>query len=78
MLSVSKQEDGAELYIDYQDGVGLTIIAPDKSQINFSFEPHEWDVLLAFLDKQKAAEQRLQADAALAANGQAQAETPRR
>jgi hypothetical protein len=65
MIKLSIWEDGSELNIDYQGGVGITIITPDKQQIDFSFEPHEWEVVKAFLENQKAVEERLQADAAM-------------
>ncbi len=48
--------DGAELLLDYQQGVVFTVLLADKTQIDFGLEPHEWEVLLAFLDKQKEVE----------------------
>ena len=44
--------DGSELLIDYQQGVGFTVLLADKSQLDFSLDPYEWETLKAFLDLQ--------------------------
>jgi hypothetical protein len=48
--------NGSELLIDYQHGVGFTVLLPDRTQLDFSIEPHEWDLLREFLDNQRALE----------------------
>jgi hypothetical protein len=54
-VTISGNND-SELLIDYQQGVGFTVLFADKTQVDFSIEPHEWDVLKTFLDNQRALE----------------------
>ena len=54
---------GSEMFIDYHQGVGFTVVLKDGSQYDFCVEEHEWETLKKFLDNQKAAQQTVAADA---------------
>ena len=52
LQSLNRNNGNAEMYIDYQDGVGFTVIVDRNQQYDFSLDDAEWDSFKMFIDKQ--------------------------